>query len=291
MKPWPTATTELASGVFAYVQATGAFCIANAGIIAGRDATTAIDALFTPRMTHALLDEAQRVAPKPIARLINTHHHVDHTMGNALFPPGIEIVAHAKAKERMERVPLPLIIEAIKQMAPYFEPELHDIEERLPNVTFDGAAMELRIDERRVRLIHYGTGHTRGDVLVHLPDERILFTGDLAFLYVTPLAMEGHIGNWIRIGRRIIDEIDADIIVPGHGPVGTKADWRTMLDYLELVHTSARRAFDANVPQEEAIAAIGLGEYADWPEAERITSNVARCYQEFRGEIAEAVVS
>jgi cyclase len=98
MKEWSTGTTELAPGVFAYVQATGAFCIANAGIIAGRDATTAIDALFTPRMTHALLDEAQRVAPKPIAGLINTHHHVDHTMGNALFPSDTEIVAHAKAK-------------------------------------------------------------------------------------------------------------------------------------------------------------------------------------------------
>jgi cyclase len=291
MKPWPTATTELAPGVFAYVQASGGFCIANAGIIAGRDATTAIDALFTPRMTHALLDEAQRVAPKPIVRLINTHHHVDHTMGNALFPADTEIVAHAKAKERMERVPLPLIIEAVKQMAPYFEPELHDIEERLPNVTFDGASMELRIDERRVRLIHYGTGHTRGDVLVHLPDERILFTGDLAFLYVTPLAMEGHIGNWIRIGRRAIDEVGADIIVGGHGPVGTKDDWHKMLDYLELIHTGARRAFDTGASEEEAIRAIDLGEFAEWGESERITPNVARCYQEFRGELAEAVAS
>lgn len=290
MKEWSTGTTELAPGVFAYVQATGVFCVANAGIIAGRDATTAIDALFTPRMTHALLDEAQRVAPKPITRLINTHHHVNHTMGNALFPPTTEIVAHAKAKERMERVPLPLIIEAIKQMAPYFEPELHDIEERLPNVTFDGAVMELSIDERLVRLIHYGTGHTRGDVLVHLPEERVLFTGDLAFLYVTPLAMEGHIGNWIRIGRRIIDEIDADIIVPGHGPVGTKADWSRMLDYFQLLHTAARSAFEAEASEEEAIRSIDLGEYADWPEAERITPNVARCYQEFRGEIAEALV-
>jgi glyoxylase-like metal-dependent hydrolase (beta-lactamase superfamily II) len=175
-------------------------------------------------------------------------------------------------------------------MAPYFEPELHDIEERLPNVTFDGADMEMRIDERLVRLIHHGTGHTRGDVLVHLPDERVLFTGDLAFLYVTPLAMEGHIGNWIRIGRRIIDEIDADIIVPGHGPVGTKADWSRMLDYFQLLHTAARSAFEADASEEEAIRSIDLGEYADWPEAERITPNVARCYQEFRGEIAETLV-
>ncbi len=290
MKEWSTGTTELANGVFAYVQATGAFCIANAGLVAGRDGTTAIDALFTPVMTRALLDEARHVAQRPITRLLNTHHHVDHTMGNALFPPDIEIVAHAKAKAQMERVPLPLIIEAIKQMAPYFEPELHDIEERLPNVTFDGDAMELFVDERELRLIHYGTGHTRGDVLVHLPDERILFAGDIAFHYVTPVAFEGHIGNWIAITRRVLDEIDADVVVPGHGPIGTKDDLRAMLAYLELVHSGARRAFDAGAAQEEAIRAIDLGEYAEWGDADRIALNVARCYKEFRGEIADALV-
>jgi cyclase len=285
MKPWPTGTTELARGVFAYVQATGAFCIANAGIIAGSDGTTAIDALFTPSMTRALLAEAKRLAPKPIERLLNTHHHADHTLGNALFPPGIEIVAHAKAKEQMQRLPVAVIAEAIKRMAPHFAPEMHDLEDRLPNVTFDGNGMELRVDDRRLRLIHYGTGHTRGDMLVHLPDERILFAGDIAFFYVTPLAFEGHIGNWIHIGRRVIDELDVHMIVPGHGPVGTKADLGKMLDYLELVHANARRAFDAGAPEDEAIRNIDLGEFADWGEAERITPNVARCYREFRGEI------
>lgn len=287
MKQWSTGTTELAPGVFSYVQATGAFCIANAGLIAGREATTAIDALFTPSMTRALLDEAKHVAPRPIARLLNTHHHVDHTMGNALFPPGIEIVAHARAKAQMERVPLALIIEAVRRMAPHFAPELDGIEERLPNVTFDGDGMELRVDERHVRLLHYGTGHTRSDVLVHLPGERILFAGDVAFFYVTPLAFEGHIGNWVRIARRVLDEIDADIVVPGHGPVGTKDDLRKMLAYLELVHAGARRAFDAGATQDDAIRGIDLGEYAEWGEAERIAPNVARCYQEFRGEIRD----
>ena len=146
MKEWPTGTTELAPGAFAYVQATGAFCIANAGIIAGHDGTTAIDALFTPSMTRALLAEAKRVAPKPIERLINTHHHADHTLGNALFPAGIDIVAHARAREQMARLPVAVIAEAITRTAPHFAPGLHDLEDRLPNVTFDGDSMELRVD-------------------------------------------------------------------------------------------------------------------------------------------------
>ena len=217
--------------------------------------------------------------------MLNTHHHADHTLGNALFPPDIDIVAHAKAKEQMERLPVAVIAEAISRMAPHFAPEMHDLQDRLPNVTFDGDGIELRVDDRRLRLIHYGTGHTRGDVLVHLPEERILFAGDIAFLYVTPLAFEGHIGNWITITRRVLDELDADVIVPGHGPIGTKDDLRKMVDYLDLVHTAARRAFDAGAPEAEAIASIDLGEFADWTEPERVTPNVARCYKEFRNEI------
>jgi cyclase len=284
MREWPTETTELAPGVFSYVQAYGGLCVANAGLIVGGAGVTAIDALFTPQMTHALLDEAKRVSGNPIERLINTHHHVDHTLGNALFPRETKILAHARAKEEMQRSRL-AALPIIERIAPHFAGQLDGVEERLPDQTFDDAAFELKVGDRRVRLLHYGTGHTRGDVVAYLPDERLLFTGDLAFFYVTPLAHEGHIGNWITNVERIIAEVDAATIVPGHGPLGTYDDWRMMLGYLRRVHVGARRAFDASVDEREAIRSIDLGEYAEWVEAERIAPNVARCYQEFRGEL------
>jgi len=281
---WQTGTTELAPGVFAYVQATGGFCIANAGLVAGRDGVTAIDALFTPAMTRALLHEAARVSGRPVTRLLNTHHHVDHTLGNALFPRETKIVAHARAKAEMERVGLG-VLEIIKRMAPHFADLLEGAAERLPDVTFDGDALELRVDERRLRLLHFGTAHTRGDMLVHLPDDRLLFAGDVAFFYVTPMAFEGHLGNWILVGERILDEIDADTIVPGHGPAGTKDDLRRFLDYLRLVHAGARYGFDSGATAEESTEMIDLGEYAEWGEPERLLLNVRRCYQEFRSEL------
>ena len=293
MKTWETGTIEVAPGAFAYVQATGGFCIANAGILGGGDGgSTVIDALFTPSMTRALLDETQRVAPGPIARLISTHHHVDHTLGNALFPRETEILSHARAKAEMERVGIG-VLGIIKRMAPHFEGELEGIEERLPDTTFDGDALELEVgaghDARRVRLLHFGTGHTRGDVLVHLPEEKVLFLGDVGFFYVTPMAMEGHVGNWIRVCDRIIDEVDADVLVAGHGPVGTKAELRLFRDYLRLVYDGSRRAFDAGASAQEATAAIDLGEYAEWGEPERLSINVNRCYQEFRGEVEDVI--
>jgi len=266
------------------VQATGAFCIANAGLVDGREGVTAIDALFTPVMARALLDEAARVSSRPIARLLSTHHHIDHTGGNASFPRETQIVAHARAKAEMERVGFG-VVEIVKRMAPHFIEDLAGATERLPDVTFEGGVLELTAGERRLRLLHFGTGHTRGDVMVHLPDERLLFAGDVGFFFVTPLAFEGHIGNWISIGRRVIAEVDADVIVPGHGPIGSKDELRKMVEYLELVHAASRRAFDAGVSIEEAARGVDLGEYAGWNESERLALNVRRCYEEFRGDV------
>ena len=283
-KEWPTATTELAPGVFSYVQATGGFCIANAGVIDDPRGATVVDALFTPTMTRALLDEAQRLAAGPVARLINTHHHVDHTLGNANFPRETTILAHARAKAEMERVGIG-VLGIVKRMAPHFEADLEGASERLPDATFDGESLELEIGGRRVRLLHLGTGHTRGDVLVHLPDERILFAGDVAFFNVTPLAFEGHIGNWIAVCDRVLAMDDVDVVVPGHGPVGGKDDLREMRGYLQLVHDGARRAFEAGATEEEARTAVDLGAYAAWGEPERLSFNVARVYAELRGEL------
>jgi len=285
MRAWDTQTTELSPGIFAYVQATGGFCIANAGIIAGgRAGTTVVDALFTPGMTRTLIDEVKRVSMQPIARLVTTHHHVDHTLGNALFPRDTEILAHARAKAEMERVGLG-VLRIIERMAPHFQGQLEGIEERLPDATFDGETLEIEAGGRQARLLHYGTAHTRGDVMVHLPGERLLFMGDVAFFYVTPMAFEGHVGNWIRTCDRVLEAIDADVLVPGHGPLGTKEDLRVFRDYLRLVYEGSRQAFEAGITEQEAAAAIDLGAYAEWGEPERLSINVARCFAEFRGEI------
>jgi glyoxylase-like metal-dependent hydrolase (beta-lactamase superfamily II) len=289
MRTWETGTSEVAPGVHAYVQATGGMCIANAGIISGDRETTVIDALFSPAMTRALLEAVPGVAAALITRLINTHHHVDHTLGNAMFPADAEIVAHARAKAEMQRAGLSAL-DIIQRIAPHFRGELDGVRERLPDVTFNAHALELRVGSRVVRLLHFGVGHTAGDVLVHLPEERVLFAGDLAFFYVTPLAHEGHIGRWIAVVERVLAGIDADIIVPGHGPVAGKDELREMLGYLTLIHNGAKAAFQADVPAAEAASAIDLGPYAQWGEANRIAVNVPRLYQEFRGEL-EALVA
>ena len=113
----------------------------------------------------------------------------------------------------------------------------------------------------------------------------MLFTGDGCFFDVTPLAHEGHIGAWIGVLDRVLALDAAATIVPGHGPVGGKNDVRRFLGYLTLIREGARKAFDAGATEAQAREAIDLREYGDWEEANRLPTNVARLYAEFRGEL------
>jgi len=280
-RTWSTGLVEVADGVFAYLQQGGGLCVANAGLIVGPGSCIAIDALFAPSMTNAFRESIARVTDKPVRLLINTHHHVDHTMGNALFPEAT-VLSHANARREQERVGTG-VLHVLRPLIPDLVGELDGMPLRLADLTFEGE-LTLRLGERALRLVHLGTAHTIGDALVLLPDERLAFAGDVVFDQVTPLGLEGHIGSWIEVCNKV-DALDVDTLVPGHGPVGDKTGLREMRGYLRSIHEQARAAFDAGRSAGEASRAIDLGAYASWAEPERIALNVARLYQEFRGEI------
>lgn len=277
---WDTGLTQLADGVFAYTQATGGFCIANAGFITGPDGALAVDALFAPRMTEAFQAAVRKVDGTVIRRLVNTHHHIDHTLGNALFPDAA-IIAQRSARDTMSRSGYNP--ERLIGLAPWFRDDLKDdLRLRLPEVVFDDA-LTLFAGGRRIELSHVGTAHTVGDVLVHLPEDRILFAGDVCFFYVTPLAFEGNIGRWIRVLQQI-EAMDAvDVIVPGHGPVGGVEQVRELRAYFEAITAEAHRRFEMGLDEDAAARDIALGPWAQWGEAERIVPNVYRLYTQFRG--------
>lgn len=277
----PTGLIELEDGVFAYVQKGGGLCVANAGLIVGPESCIVIDALFAPSMTQAFRQEIARVTDKPIRLLINTHHHIDHTLGNAFFPEA-QIISHANARCEQKRTGLG-VLERLRPVLPELVAEADGVEPRLSDFTFKDE-LSLYVGDREVRLLHLGRAHTIGDVLVLLPNEQLLFAGDVAFHGVTPLAFEGHIGDWIGVCDRAAG-LDIERIVPGHGPVGGKSALREMRGYLKTIRSQAREAFDAGRSQDEAAAAIDLGDYTSWLEPERLSLNVARLYQEFRGEI------
>ena len=277
---WKTGMTEIAPKVFTYVQATGETGISNAGLIVGHRAATAVDALMVPSMTRRLVAAIKKTTRKPVSQLVNTHHHLDHTGGNRFFR-GAAIMATEKCRQALAPgfPPVPIL----QRFMPRFADEFPKLELVLPTVTFQDRLV-LHDGDRDIELWHPGTpAHTVGDAAVFLPKERVLFAGDIAFHYVTPLAFQGHVGHWIKAVDRLL-AFEADVIVPGHGPVGTKEDLRRMREYLAFVRREAKKRFDAGMPAEAAAHEIKLGVYASWREPERILPNVMRCYQEFAGE-------
>src|SRR3989442_8922917 len=190
---WKSGMIEVGAKVFAYVQAsgidpTGDTGVANSGLIVGSQAAVAVDALMVPSMTKKLVAAIKKATRKPIAQLINTHHHLDHTGGNRFFQ-GAMIVASEKCREALAPgfPPVPLL----QRFMPRFAAEFPKLEVVLPTVTFQDR-MVLHDGDREIQLWHPGfAAHTIGDAVAYLPEERILFAGDIAFHYVTPLAFQG----------------------------------------------------------------------------------------------------
>jgi glyoxylase-like metal-dependent hydrolase (beta-lactamase superfamily II) len=150
-----------------------------------------------------------------------------------------------------------------------------------PDRTFEGE-LALQVGGKRVQLIQVGPAHTRGDVLVHALDDRVVFTGDILFIEGTPIMWEGPVGNWIRACERI-EGMDAAVVVPGHGPLTDRAGARAVREYLVYVRDESKARYDAGLSADEAVRDIALGEYASWGDAERIAVNVHTLYREFSG--------
>ena len=279
-KKWPTGLIEVAPNVYGYIQ-DGEPGTSNGGLLVGEEGSIAIDALFTPRHTRSFLRAIRKATPKPVRQLINTHHHTDHTGGNHLFP-GAQIIAHTNCREEMSRSVLDL--ERLRRLAPRIADEMKDVPQVLPSTSYAGQ-MTLHLGRRTIQLLHLGLAHTAGDTLVYLPEERVLFAGDVAFHYVAPVAFDGHVSRWIKVADRIA-ALDVEVIVPGHGPIGTKAELQEMRDCLALVRRQARRSFLAGEPEKEAALKLNVGGYyAQWIFPERLPLLIRRLYMEFRGEI------
>jgi cyclase len=156
--------------------------------------------------------------------------------------------------------------------------DVADITVRPPSQTFSGR-LDLTIGDRTVSLIELGPAHTGGDTIVHIADADVVFTGDLLFNQGTPIVWADY-ENWIVACDRIL-EIDAAVLVPGHGPVTDATGLRDLRRYLVYVRTEARQRFDAGMDEIQAADDIDLSDFADWGETERIVPNVMAAYRAF----------
>ncbi len=157
------------------------------------------------------------------------------------------------------------------------------IELAAPTRTFEGE-LELRVGDRRVRLIEVGPAHTGGDVVVHLPDDGVVFTGDILFHGGHPIVWAGPVGNWIAACDRLLD-LAPTTVVPGHGPLATPDAIRDLKGYFEWLTAEARVRYDAGLAPLDAARDIDLGPYAGWGEAERVAVNIYALYRDFGADV------
>jgi glyoxylase-like metal-dependent hydrolase (beta-lactamase superfamily II) len=288
---------KLSERSYGYMQKDEGLGWSNAGVIVGADEAILIDTLFDLPLTRKMLDEIARRVGKPIKRLVNTHHNGDHFWGNQLVT-GAEIIGHRLFRSEMIKMPpemtqiirnLPSDIPAAemlkKAMAPF---DFSGIKLTPPTLVFDHQ-LTLYLDDREVELIHVGPAHTSTDVIVFFPEEKVLYAGDIIFRICTPIGWEGTYDNWIAALNRIL-KLRPEKIVPGHGPLCGIEGVIEMREYFMYVHNEAKRCFEREMTMAEAAKSIDPGPYANWTEPERIVSNVARAYREFRGEPYDAPV-
>lgn len=293
---------DLGNGSYAYLQPDGSWGLSNAGLITSAGRSLLVDTLFDLRLTQEMLDAMRAATPAAatIDVLVNTHANGDHCYGNQLVAGagpaagGARIIATRAGAAEMDELP-PAMMAGIMKQARLAGPagefllrcfgafDFEGIVHTPPTETFEGE-LSLTVGDKEVCLIEVGPAHTRGDLLVHVPRDRVVFTGDILFIEGTPVMWAGPVGRWLDACDRIL-AMDVDVIVPGHGPITDRAGVRGVRDYLTFVRDEARRRHDAGLSAADAARDIAraLGAYAQWRDAERIVVNVHTIYRELDG--------
>jgi len=284
---------DLANGCYAYLQPDGSLGWSNAGLITDDGHTMLVDTLFDLPLTRRMLESMKAVTDQsPIDALVNTHANGDHCWGNELVE-GAEIISSTACRDEMLADLQPdaladmMEAEGLGAGADYARERMGQFQFRGITVTpptrvFDGE-LTLHVGAKRVELIEVGPAHTRGDVLVWVPEDRTIFTGDILFIEGTPIMWNGPVGNWIGACDRML-ALDVETVVPGHGPITDKAGIRAVSDYLRYIEKESRKRFDAGLSPADAARDISLTDFESWGDPERIAVNVDTLYREFRGD-------
>jgi len=258
--------TELGEGVYAWLLPGGETGVANAGVVVDDDGITVIDTLMVRSQWEPFAAAVVALGP-PVRRTILTHAHIDHVGGTKAFP-NAAVYGTPVTSDALEQA---MPIDGYKQFMPAFDEEFDDLAElgtRAVTHLVEGAAqLTPRIE------VLPAPGHTAGDLVVLVADVDVCFAGDLCFFGVTPLAFQGDPVMWADVLDAVVGL--ADVIVPGHGPIGGEAEVRELQAYLR-----------ACVAAEGDVAAIPNGPWDEWIDRDRDAINVERAALLARGDDA-----
>ncbi len=307
---------EIADGVY-HIVGTGSLTAgANSVAIVNEEDVMLVDSHITPAAAFVLQEELLNITDLPIRYVVNTHYHFDHADGNQVFGAGVEVIGHRFTRDALAGNPLegrtfqtftsgvPGQIEQLQRdVAAASEADRADLEEQLfvlenyqdaladirptpPNLTLD-RKMTIFSGDREIQLLFLGRAHTGGDVLVYLPAEGILSTGDLL---VEGLAFMGDafVNEWIDT-LDAVAELDFDTVLPGHGAAFTgKEKIASFRSVLADLWTQTNQLHGQGVAATDAAAMVDLTVHAAaYPQIQGVGANalaVQRIYELLDGE-------
>ncbi len=308
---------EVVPGVY-HAVGTGALAVGcNASVIVNADDVMVIDTNLSPGAAWALREEVKALTPKPVRYVVNTHWHWDHAHGNQIYGPDVTVIGHeytraklaagdsmrGRSYEMFITTGLPARIADLKAKlaaAPAagratLESQLAIAETQLagskglvptpPTLTFTDH-LTLTRGGREIRLLYLGRAHTGGDIVVFLPKERVVITGDL-LVEGTSYIGDGFLADWPATLDRL-RALDFDITLPGHGTAFRgKAKIDHFQAYLRDFRQQAEALHKAGVPAEAAAAKMDMRTHAEhYPALTTpgvLWHGVARAYEEFEG--------
>lgn len=294
IRPYEKGICELGRDCWAWLQPDGGWGLSNAGLVCDSGEALLADTLYDRQLTEEMLTAFRREvsAANNIHTLVNTHSNGDHCNGNSCLPEAVVIASQATVEEMPHESPQMMVnlLKQADQMGVLGEFLQHSfgrydfasVQKRLPDRAFKGRA-KVRIGESMVELIEVGPAHTRGDTLLWVEQAKVIFTGDILFIEDHPIVWEGPIGNWIAALDRI-EQLEPEVVVPGHGPITDLRGVRAMREYLRYVYAEAKKRHATGMDMNEAIHDISFADYDSWGCAERIAVNVASVYRELDGQ-------
>lgn len=279
---------QLADGVYAAINAQEGWAICNAGIIDLGDRTLVYDAFIAPQAASDLQAAAEHLTHRPVHMLIDSHYHNDHIWGNQAFSSETDIISTTKTRQLIitkgtkeiqgYREVVPRQLEsAMEQLASardktelenlslhvtYFQAisaTLPLLKIRPPNITFTGN-LSLEGSRRSANLIAYDDVHCGSDAILYLPDDGIVFMEDVLFSGFHPYLEESN-PDRVRFVLQEVKKLNANIFIPGHGPVGdvSRLDW--MEDYINCLNSLANEVIKNGGEEIELEKCVMPAEY------------------------------
>lgn len=293
---------QLAPGVYAILQRIPFLLSdSNVLIIINDDDVIVVDANIIPSSARHVIAEIRKLTAKPVRYVVNTHWHSDHHYGNAAYReayPGVEFVQHAETRKAIIERDMPSLKANVDSAYPAAAAQLRKalqdgrnsagvelteaararfadlagiydmfiadmkVTPMIPGTLVLHDSLVLQRGDRSIVIKHLGRGNTAGDLVVHLPKERIVATGDLV-VFPIPFAFFSHLGQWPETLRKVM-ALDAATIMPGHGPIMTEWNYvNQLVGLIESTWQQVTRAVSGGADLEATRAQVNLDRFRD----------------------------